>query len=116
MSLRKFVALVLLGVVLGGCSLAARTFGRYYDDKVISGSVKHGFVAEHGRSLPSVSVDTYERTLREVGAKGFDHIGPTAQPITYVSLYPVAASSGQPEALVTIVLWHVSPAAAAALR
>jgi len=58
----------------------------------------------------------YVRTLREVGAKGFDHIGPTAQPITYVSLYPVAASSGQPEALVTIVLWHVSPSAAAALR
>jgi len=58
----------------------------------------------------------YVRTMREVGAKGFDHIGPTAQPITYVSLYPVAANSGQPEALVTIVLWHVSPDAAAALR
>jgi hypothetical protein len=203
MSFRKFAALVLLGVVLGGCSLAGRTFGRYYDDKVISGSVKHGLVVERGRSLPSVSVDTYEgtvylsgdvetsaqkveaeaaawrvegveqvindlrvrsdfavsalprmepsplqarlpglrvdpalpgspalaydragtivatiyvRTLREVGAKGFDHIGPAVQPITYVSLYPVAASSGQPEALVTIVLWHVSPAAAAALK
>src|SRR5205807_287462 len=63
MSLRKFVALFLLGVVLQGCSLAARTFGRYYDDKVISGSVKHGFVAEQGRSLPSVSVDTYEGTV-----------------------------------------------------
>src|SRR5260370_24905783 len=63
MSLRKFVAVVLLGVVLGGCSIAGRTFGRYCDDKVISGSVKHGFVVEHGRSLPSVSVDTYEGTV-----------------------------------------------------
>src|SRR5260370_33937511 len=63
MSLRKFVALVLLGVVLGGWSVGGRTFGRYYDDKVISGSVKHGLVVEHGRSLPSVSVDTYEGTV-----------------------------------------------------
>jgi len=63
MSLRKFVALVLLGVVLGGCSLAGRTLGRYYDDKVISGSVKHGLIVEHGRSLPSVSVDTYDGTV-----------------------------------------------------
>src|SRR5256886_15349937 len=63
MSLRKFVALVLLGVVLGGCSLAARTFGRSYGDKVISGSVKHGLVVEHGRSLPTVSIDTYEGTV-----------------------------------------------------
>src|SRR5438105_5001586 len=63
MSLRKFAALALLGVVLQGCSLAARTFGRYYDDKVISGSVKHGLVVEHGRSLPTVSVDTYEGTV-----------------------------------------------------
>src|SRR5260370_7489280 len=63
MSVRKVVAVGLLGVVVGGCALAGRIFGGYYDDKVISGSVKHGLVVEHGRSLPSVSVDTYEGTV-----------------------------------------------------
>jgi hypothetical protein len=199
------VAVVLLCVALGGCSLAGRTFGTYVDDKVITGSVKHGLIAGHWRSFKGVNVDTYDgtvylsgqvetaaqksdaevaawrvegveqvindlsvrgddvavsasprmtepsqfearwpkmrvdpappggpalaydasgtlvatvfvRPLREVGLNGFEEVGPAVRPITHVSLYPVPVSAGQPEALVTIVLWHISPAAAAALK
>jgi len=73
---------------------------------------------------PAVAYDTtgrvvatvFVRSLSDVSVKGFDEIGPTVQPINHVSLYPVPVSPGQPEALVTIVLWHISPAAAAALK
>jgi len=206
MSLRRLAAVFLLGLVLGGCSLAGRTFGRYYDDRTITGSVKRGLVGEHPRGLPRVAVDTYEgtvylsgevetatqkseaeaaawrvegveqvindlrvragdagvsalprmsaagplqtrlpglrrvdpappgegalaydragaivatvyvRPLREIGENGFEDIGSTAQPITHVSLFPALPSAIQPEALVTIVLWHISPAAAALLK
>ncbi len=40
----------------------------------------------------------------------------TQRPITHVSLFPTLPSAIQPEAVVTIVLWHISPAAAAALK
>ena len=204
MSRHRRVAVLLLYIALGGCSLAGRTFGTYVDDKVISGSVKHGLIAEHWRSFRGVSVDAYARTvylsgdvetsaqksaaeaaawrvegveqvindlhvrsgvavsasprmseprafearwpgvrvdpappggpalaydsagtviatifvrpLREVSVSGFEEIGPAVRPITHVSLYPVSVDAGQPEALVTIVLWHISPAAAAALK
>jgi len=203
--LRYGIALVLLCVVLGGCSLAGRTFGTYVDDKVISGSVRRSIAADHWRTLRGVSIDTYEHTvylsgevdtaaqkaeaetaawgvdgveqvvndlrvrsdvavsasprmtetdllqrrlpglrrieaarpggpalaydtagavvatifvlpLSEVAVKGFDEVSPTVEPINHVSLYPVPAGPGQPEALVTIVLWHISPAAVAALK
>ena len=58
----------------------------------------------------------YVRSLREVQQNGFDETEPTARPITHVSMYPVPVGAAQPEPLVTIVLWHISPAAAAALR
>ena len=48
--------------------------------------------------------------------QGFEELGPAVRPITHVSLYPVPVDAGQPEALVTIVLWHISVAAAAALK
>ena len=201
------VGVALLAVLLGGCSLAGRTFGTYVDDKVISGSVRRGIAAGHWRALRGVNVDTYERTvyltgqvdtaaqkaeaetaawgvegveqvindlsvrvddvaavsasplttgasplqeripglrridpappggpalaydstgavvatvfvrsLRDISLKGFDETGTTVQPINHISLYPVAPTAGQPEALVTIVLWHISRAAAAALK
>jgi len=198
------LAVLVLCVALGGCSLAGRTFGTYVDDKVISGSVKHGLIAEHWRSFKGVTVDTYAHTvylsgevetpaqksaaeaaawrvegveqvindlhvrsavavsasprmsepsafearwpgvrvapaplggpalaydtagtlvatifvrpLREVSVQGFEELGPAVRPITHVSLYPVPVDAGQPEALVTIVLWHISVAAAAALK
>ena len=206
MVVRRLAAIVLLGVALGGCSLAGRTFGTYVDDKVITGSVRRGLGAEPPQGLPRVKIDTYEgtvylsgevetaaqkaeagaaarrvegveqvindlhvrtdaaavsalprmsaagplqtrlpglrridpvppgegalaydkagaivatvyvRPLRAVTEKGFDDIGPTARPITHVSVYPYAAGGVQPEVLVTIVLWHISPAAAALLK
>ena len=206
MAFRSLAASVLLGVALGGCALAGRTFGTYVDDKMITGSVKRGLVAEPAAGLPRIKVDTYEgtvylsgevetaaqkadaeaaawrvegveqvvndlhvraadaavsalprmsaagplqtrlpglrrvdpappgegalaydragaivatvyvRPLREVAEKGSDDLGPAARPITHVSLYPSPAGGVQPEALVTIVLWHISPAAAAALK
>src|SRR2546425_859130 len=53
----------LLGVALGGCSLAGRTFGTYVDDKVITGSVRRGLGAEPPQGLPRVKIDTYEGTV-----------------------------------------------------
>jgi hypothetical protein len=58
----------------------------------------------------------FVRPLRDVGTNGFEELGPTVRPITHVSIYPMPAAADQPESLVTIVLWHISPAAAAALR
>lgn len=54
--------------------------------------------------------------LRDVGLNGFEELAPTVRPITHVSLYPIPAAADQPESLVAIVLWHISPAAAAALK
>jgi BON domain len=207
MSRNAVVGVALLAVLLGGCSIAGRTFGTYVDDKIISGSVRRGIATGHWRALRGVNVDTYEgtvylsgqvdtaaqkaeaetaawgvdgveqvindlsvraddvaavsasprttgasllqeripglrhidpappggpalaydsagaivatvfiRSLRDISVNGFDEAGPTVQPINHISLYPVPATAGQPEALVTIVLWHISPAAAAALK
>jgi hypothetical protein len=64
----------------------------------------------------TVVATVYLRPLRELGTRALEGLGTTARPITHVALYPVPAGGAQPEALVTIVLWHVSPAAAAALK
>ena len=58
----------------------------------------------------------FVRPLREISLNGFNEAGPTVRPINHISLYPVPVAAGQPEALMTIVLWHISPAAAAALK
>lgn len=67
-------------------------------------------------SAGAVVATVFVRSLRDISVTGFDEAGPTAQPINHISLYPVPATAGQPEALLTIVLWHISPAAAAALK
>jgi BON domain len=67
-------------------------------------------------SAGTIVATIFVRSLRDVGLNGFDEVGPTVQPINHVSLYPVPASAGQPEALMTIVFWHISPTAAAALK
>ena len=63
MSPRRLAALVLLAVLLGGCSLAGRTFGTYVDDKAITGSVKVRLIGEYPRALKSINVDTFEGTV-----------------------------------------------------
>jgi hypothetical protein len=201
MSPRSLAGLLLLTLTANGCSLAGRTFGRYYDDRSITGSVRHGLVQHrtagrvkvdtfegtvylsgdvdtseqkadaeaaawrvegvqqvindlHIRTVPEVSASpvttpnplkarlpglarvdpaepgapalaydregtvvatVYVRPLRQLSEKGFEAL-PTAKPITYVTIYPTPAGGVHPEALVTIVLWHVSRAAAAALK
>src|SRR5262249_23767219 len=67
-------------------------------------------------SAGAVVATIFVLPLREIGVEGVDGASPTVEPINHVSLYPVPAGPGQPEALVTIVLWHISPAAVAALR
>jgi len=64
----------------------------------------------------AIVATVFERPLRVIAQTGFDELGPTVRPINHVSVYPIPVGPGQPEALVTIVLWHISPAAAAALR
>jgi hypothetical protein len=202
------VTAALLAGLLGGCSLAGRTFGTYIDDASITGSVKLRLVGGNPRALRRVNVDTfggtvylsglvdtpeqksdaeiaawrtpgveqvvndlrvladrpvsalprlpetgsptalqrrlpgiarldaalpgapalaydregavvatvYVRPLREVMGHGVRALGPTTRPITHVALYPVLPGGEQPEALITVVLWHVSRAAAAALE
>jgi hypothetical protein len=67
-------------------------------------------------SAGTVVATVFVRSLRDISLNGFDEAGPMVQPINHISLYPVPVTAGQPEALVTIVLWHISPAAAAALK
>jgi hypothetical protein len=58
----------------------------------------------------------YLRPVREVAQYGFEALGSTVRPIDHVSVYGVPAQPGVPEAQMYIVFWHVSAAAAAALR
>jgi hypothetical protein len=58
------VAVVLL---LSGCALAGRTFGRYVDDKTVTGSVKMGLAARHLSHLKRVNVDVHEGTVYLTG-------------------------------------------------
>ena len=52
-----------LALVLSGCALAGRSFGRYVDDKTLTGSVKMSLGAVHLSHLRRVNVDVYEGTV-----------------------------------------------------
>jgi hypothetical protein len=58
----------------------------------------------------------YARPMREVAQSGFDPAIATDRPIDHVTVYGVATEPDLPEAQIYIVFWHVSRAAAAALR
>jgi hypothetical protein len=64
----------------------------------------------------SLVATVYVRPVREVAQGRFEALGPTARPIDHVSVYGVPADAGSPEAQMYFVFWHVSAAAAAALR
>lgn len=64
----------------------------------------------------SVVATVYVRPLREVAQRGFEAPDSTSRPIDHVSVYGVPAEAGMPEAQMYILLWHVSPVEAAALR
>jgi hyperosmotically inducible periplasmic protein len=58
----------------------------------------------------------YRRPAKDIAQHGFEATGPTVRPVDHVSVYGVPAEAGMPEAQMYIVFWHVSAAAAAALR
>jgi hypothetical protein len=58
----------------------------------------------------------YRRPAKDIAQKGFEATGPTVRPVDHVTVYGVPAEAGMPEAQMYIVFWHVSAAAAAALR
>jgi len=58
----------------------------------------------------------YRRPAKDIAQKGFEATGPTVRPVDHVTVYGVPAEAGIPEAQMYIVFWHVSAAAAAALR
>jgi BON domain-containing protein len=64
----------------------------------------------------SIVATVYVRPSRDVALNGFEAFGPTVRPIDHVSVYGMPAEAGVPEAQMYILFWHVSPAAAAALR
>lgn len=64
----------------------------------------------------SIVATVYVRPARDVAQNGFEALAPTVRPIDHVSVYGMPAEAGVPEAQMYMVFWHVSPAAAAALR
>jgi BON domain len=60
-------AIVAVVLLLSGCALAGRTFGRYVDDKKITGSVKLSLAARHLSHLRRVNVDVHEGTVYLTG-------------------------------------------------
>lgn len=53
--------------LLSGCALAGRTFGRYVDDKTVTGSVKMSLASVHLSHLKRVNVDVYDGTVYLTG-------------------------------------------------
>lgn len=74
-----------------------------------------GGALAHDRSGAIVAT-VYVRPVREVAQSGFETLGPMVRPIDHVTVYGVPAEAGSPEAQMYIIFWHVSAAAAAALR
>jgi hypothetical protein len=55
-------------LLLSGCALAGRTFGRYVDDKTVTGGVKLRLAAAHLSHLKRVNVDVYDGVVYLSGA------------------------------------------------
>jgi hypothetical protein len=64
----------------------------------------------------AIVATVYRRPSKDVAQTGFEAVGPMVRPIDHVSVYGVPAEAGLPEGQLYIVFWHVSAAAAAALR
>ena len=61
-------AVLTLALLLSGCALAGRTFGRYVDDKTVTGGVKMRLASAHLSHLKRVNVDVYEGVVYLTGA------------------------------------------------
>jgi BON domain len=64
----------------------------------------------------AVVATVYRRPAKDIALNGFEATGPAARPVHHVAVYGVPVDAGLPEAQMYIVFWHVSAAAAAALR
>jgi hyperosmotically inducible periplasmic protein len=64
----------------------------------------------------AIVATVYRRAAKDVAQAGFEATGPTGRTTDHVSIYGVPAEAGLPEAQMYIVFWHVSAAAAAALK
>jgi hypothetical protein len=60
MQTRVLVLTLLCLLSASGCSLAGRTFGRYVDDKALTGAVKLKLAAQQPATVARINVDTYE--------------------------------------------------------
>jgi hypothetical protein len=60
MQTHAFLLSLLCLLAASGCSLAGRTFGRYVDDKALTGAVKLTLAAQQPSTMARISVDTYE--------------------------------------------------------
>jgi hypothetical protein len=67
MAARRALALALLMVVSGGCSLAGRTFGAYVDDTLVKVAVKRRLAGEGVSRRAGVNVDTFGGTVYLTG-------------------------------------------------
>jgi hypothetical protein len=64
----------------------------------------------------AIVATVYRRSSKDVAQNGFEAAGPMVRPIDHVSVYGVPAEADLPEAQLYILFWHVSAAAASALR
>jgi hypothetical protein len=60
-------AVLTLALLLSGCALAGRSFGRYVDDKTVTGGVKMRLAAVHLSHLKRVKVDVYDGVVYLTG-------------------------------------------------
>jgi len=60
-------AVLTLALLLSGCALAGRSFGRYVDDKTVTGGVKMRLAAVHLSHLKRVNVDVYDGVVYLTG-------------------------------------------------
>jgi BON domain len=65
-----------------------------------------------GRQVATI----YMLTMRDLAQTGFEHLRATGRPIDHVTILPVAIAPDRPEGHYQILLWHVSPTEAAALK
>jgi len=64
----RALALAMVLLLAGGCSLAGRSLGGYVDDKLVKGAVKRRLASERVGPAGGVRVDTYGGTVYLTGA------------------------------------------------
>ena len=64
----RALALAMVLLLAGGCSLAGRSLGGYVDDKLVKGAVKRRLVSERVGPAGGVRVDTFGGTVYLTGA------------------------------------------------